>query len=53
MATKEFNQHVKTLGLKRMFLHAFSLEFTHPKTRKRIYLEAPLDNELKTILERL
>lgn len=50
---KEFNQQVKKLGLKRMFLHAFSLEFTHPKTRKRIYLEAPLDTELKTILERL
>jgi 23S rRNA pseudouridine955/2504/2580 synthase len=50
---KDFNQQMKNLGLKRMFLHAFSLEFTHPKTRKRMYHEAPLDAELKKILERL
>ena len=50
---KDFNLQIKQLGLKRMFLHAFSLEFTHPKTRKRMYHEAPLDTELSYILERL
>ncbi len=50
---KDFNQQVKQLGLRRMFLHAFSLEFTHPKTRKRMYHEAPLDAELKYVLEKL
>lgn len=50
---KNFNLDLKHLGLKRMFLHAFSLEFTHPKTRKRMYHEAPLDTELKALLERL
>ncbi len=50
---KDFNLGLKHLGLKRMFLHAFSLEFTHPKTRKRMYHEAPLDAELKMVLERL
>lgn len=50
---KDFNQLIKNIGLKRMFLHAFSLEFTHPKTRKRLYYEAPMEPELKKILDRL
>lgn len=50
---KDFNQQMKQLGLKRMFLHAFSLEFTHPKTRKRMYHEAPLGAELKRVLDRV
>jgi 23S rRNA pseudouridine955/2504/2580 synthase len=32
--------------LRRMFLHAWTLKFNHPKTRKAISLEAPLPPEL-------
>ncbi|WP_405041565.1 RluA family pseudouridine synthase [Polaromonas sp.] len=36
--------------LKRMFLHAWSLKFNHPKTRKAIQLQAPLPDELQQFL---
>lgn len=36
--------------LKRMFLHAWSLKFNHPKTRKTIHLETPLPDELQQFL---
>lgn len=36
--------------LKRMFLHAWSLKFKHPKTRKTIHLQAPLPEELQQFL---
>ena len=32
--------------LKRMFLHAWSLKFNHPKLRKVVHLHAPLPAEL-------
>lgn len=37
----------------RLFLHAASLEFTHPKNMKRIKFEAPLPNELAGVLGKL
>ena len=37
-------------SLKRMFLHAWSLKFNHPKTRKAIALEAALPPELQQFL---
>lgn len=37
-------------SLKRMFLHAWSLKFKHPKTRKEIHLQAPLPDELQQFL---
>jgi 23S rRNA pseudouridine955/2504/2580 synthase len=37
-------------ALKRMFLHAWSLKFNHPKTRKAIALEAALPPELQQFL---
>ena len=37
-------------ALKRMFLHAWSLKFNHPKTRKAIGLEAALPPELQQFL---
>ena len=36
--------------LKRMFLHAWSLKFNHPKTRKAIALQAALPDELQQFL---
>ncbi|MEW5958610.1 MAG: RluA family pseudouridine synthase [Chloroflexota bacterium] len=41
------------LGLNRQFLHAWRLRFTHPQTGEPVALEAPLDQELQTILNRL
>ncbi len=37
-------------ALKRMFLHAWSLKFNHPKTRKAIQLRAELPAELQQFL---
>ena len=37
-------------ALKRMFLHAWSLKFNHPKTRKAIALDAALPPELQQFL---
>jgi len=36
----------------RMFLHAAFLEFTHPKTGKRISFESPLPKKLEEVLEK-
>lgn len=49
----DYNRRVRTLGLKRMFLHASSLEFEHPGTRKQIRIDAPLDETLLAFLEQL
>lgn len=37
----------------RQFLHAWRLEFAHPRDRRRMELEAPLPADLRTPLERL
>ena len=37
-------------ALKRMFLHAWQLKFTHPSNGKRIQLLAPLPPELNTLV---
>ena len=38
------------LGLRRMFLHAWRLRFTHPATAQAVALEAPLPAELADLL---
>jgi 23S rRNA pseudouridine955/2504/2580 synthase len=40
-------------ALKRLFLHAALLEFTHPISNERIVLEAPLSKELNDFLQQL
>lgn len=49
----EFNKAMKSLGLRRMFLHSRSIDFTLPSTNQRIRVEAPLDVELECVLEKL
>ena len=44
----EFNKFCHSLGLKRMFLHAYSIDFTLPSLDKRISVVAPLDTELQS-----
>ena len=41
------------IGLRRLFLHAFRLQFPHLKTERHLTLEAPLPEELKDCLSRL
>jgi len=48
----EFNKHTRDLGLKRMFLHARSIDFILPSTARRITVVAPLDPELEMIIKK-
>jgi 23S rRNA pseudouridine955/2504/2580 synthase len=43
----EWNKALNKQGLKRMFLHAWRLQFTHPATGKRIELKSALPSELQ------
>jgi 23S rRNA pseudouridine955/2504/2580 synthase len=43
----ELNRVLQRQGLKRMFLHAWRLQFDHPATGERVELLAPLPSELK------
>lgn len=48
----KYNQKMKQLGLKRLFLHARSINFTLPATDQPITVEAPLDLELTSFLKK-
>jgi 23S rRNA pseudouridine955/2504/2580 synthase len=48
-----FDEEMKKIGLKRLFLHAASIEFTHPLSNERIKIEAPLDDSLQKALNKL
>ncbi len=50
---REFNSAMRTLGLRRLFLHAARLEFAHPVSGQGLKLEAPLPAELEVVLEHL
>jgi 23S rRNA pseudouridine955/2504/2580 synthase len=41
------------MGLKRMFLHAHSISFSHPLTGEPMQLIAPLAKELESFIARL
>ena len=48
-----FNQNMRELGLKRLFLHANSLAFIHPISGERLSVDAPLATDLKNLLDKL
>ncbi len=50
---EEFDADMKKQGLKRLFLHAASIEFTHPLTNERLKVEAPLEPSLEKLLKKL
>ena len=50
---REANRYFRSLGLKRMFLHARSLGFKHPVSGEAMRVSALLDDNLKTVLDRL
>ena len=47
----DFNKESRQRGLKRMFLHAHSIEFILPSDQRRIKVVAPLDPELEAAIE--
>jgi 23S rRNA pseudouridine955/2504/2580 synthase len=50
---REFNQQMKLKGLPRLFLHAKSLVFNHPESKKKVEVLAPLDPVLQAVLDNL
>lgn len=50
---RDFNRALRAYGLKRLFLHAAELRFTHPTGGSTIAIEAPLAPELSAILDRI
>ena len=50
---EDFDETMKSNGLKRLFLHAASIEFTHPLTNERLEVEAPLEPALEKVIKSL
>ncbi|MGB5177864.1 MAG: 23S rRNA pseudouridine(955/2504/2580) synthase RluC [Gammaproteobacteria bacterium] len=48
-----FNRTMKRLGLRRLLLHAHYLEFADTADAEKITVSAPLDDELKAVIDRL
>ncbi len=48
-----FNKKMREYGLKRLFLHAHSIEFILPSTGENIKITAPLDTDLIECLDRM
>lgn len=48
-----YGRRKNSLALKRHFLHAWRLQFQHPRTGDTLQFEAPLDAELEAILGQL
>jgi 23S rRNA pseudouridine955/2504/2580 synthase len=49
----EFNRIMKTLGLRRLFLHAHMLEFNEPASAEVLTVSTPLGDDLKQVLDNL
>ena len=47
------NRELARNGLKRMFLHAWRVEFLHPLTNEPLVIEVPLPKELQSFIDRL
>lgn len=50
---KEFNKLMRQAGLKRLFLHAYFIDFTIPSTGQHVQITAPLENDLTACLKAL
>ncbi len=48
-----FDEKMRAQGLKRLFLHAWKLSFTHPVDDREMQVEAPLAPELDSFLNKL
>ena len=49
----DFDQKMQQIGLNRLFLHAYSIRFEHPKTGEEMVITAPLDKKMKAVLAKL
>lgn len=49
----ELNRNLQRAGLKRMFLHAWKMDFPHPLADERLQLSAPLPEALARFVDRL
>ena len=49
----EFNRRMRDLWLRRLMLHAHLLQFTDPSSGEVMSVSAPLDDGLKSVLDRL
>lgn len=47
------NKKIAKLGLKRMFLHAYSVTFLHPLTGEKLQVQAALPQDLETFVKSL
>ncbi|HEX2583965.1 MAG TPA: pseudouridine synthase, partial [Steroidobacteraceae bacterium] len=50
---KPCNDSLRPFGLRRMFLHAQSLQFIKPGTTEQFTISAPLSDELQAVLKQL
>lgn len=50
---RDFNQRMREHGLRRLFLHAASLDFDNPGDGARVHVQAPLPPELLAVLASL
>ena len=50
---RDFNKRMRMAGLNRLFLHASRLRFRHPLEDKLIDIEAPLPDDLTTVLDNI
>lgn len=50
---ESFNETLRHIGLKRLFLHAAELAFTSPTTGERVKVQAPLPDELEGVIKKL
>jgi len=50
---ESFNKQLKSSGLSRLFLHAARLTFFHPLTQESVTIEAPLPEELVSVVNNL
>ncbi|TRY32353.1 23S rRNA pseudouridine(955/2504/2580) synthase RluC [Aliiglaciecola sp. M165] len=49
----DYNEEFAKKGLERLFLHAFSLSYIHPVSTEKMFHEAPLSEELQSMLKNL
>jgi 23S rRNA pseudouridine955/2504/2580 synthase len=49
----KFNDEMRKLGLGRLFLHAAKLGISHPQSKHRIEVSAPLPDQLQVLLDSL
>jgi 23S rRNA pseudouridine955/2504/2580 synthase len=47
----EFDKKVKALGCTRLFLHAATIRFIHPKSQEQVSFSAPYDDKLSALME--